>query len=121
MKESHSQKAMSGYNAATGTSSPGYDKGSMKYCGNPNQHGNPDALINKGRGPTVGNKSDDDASYPDAARLPAFAPGKDMFKGSAQVRTPGGTRAWEPSSTQNYKGNADKMNVGRCPTKGNQR
>ena len=44
-----------------------------------------------------------------------------MFTGSAQVRTPGGTRAFEPSATQNYKGNADKMNVGRGPTKGNQR
>jgi len=123
MKESHSQKAMSGYNAATGTSSPGYDKGSMKYSGNMNQSGNPDALINKGRGPTVGNKSDDDASYPDAARLPKFSPGTEMFRGSSnpQVRTPGGTRAFDPSATQNYKGNADKINVGRGPTKGNQR
>ena len=123
MKESHSQKAMSGYNAATGTSSPGFDKGSTKYSGNMNQSGNPDALINKGRGPTVGNKSDDDSSYPDAARVPKSGLGKDMFYGSAnpQVRTPGGTRAFEPSATQNYKGNADKINVGRGPTKGNQR
>ena len=121
MKESHSQKAMSGFNAATGTSSPGYDKASTKYSGNPNQHGNPDALINKGRGPTVGNKSDDDSSYPDAARMPKSGLGKDMFTGSAQVRTPGGTRAWEPSAGQNYKGNADSINVGRGPTKGNQR
>ena len=123
MKESHSQKAAGGYNAATGTSSEGYNRGTKKYCGNMNQSGNPDALINKGRGPTVGNKSDDDSTYPDAARLPAFAPGKDMFKGSSnpQVRTPGGTRAFDPSAGQNYKGNADKINVGRGPTKGNQR
>jgi len=115
-------------NPATGAAAPGFSRGTNKYAGNMNQHGNPDALINKGRGPTVGNKSDDDSSYPDAAVVPKITPGKDMFKGSAnpQVRTSGGgrfatTRAWEPSATQNYKGNADKMNVGRGPTKGNQR
>ena len=45
-----------------------------------------------------------------------------MFPASAnpQVRTPGGTRAFDPSQGQNYKGNADKINVGRGPTKGNQ-
>ena len=113
MKESHSQKAMSGYNAATSTSSPGYDKGSMKYCGNMNQHGNPDALINKGRGPTLGGTA-----------MPAT--GKEMFMGSSnpqkrQAVSDGATRAFDPSATQNYKGNADKINVGRGPTKGNQR
>jgi hypothetical protein len=46
--------------------------------------------------------------------------GKELFTGSAQVRNPGGTRAFDPSSGQNYKGNADKINVGRGPTKGNQ-
>ena len=101
---------------------------SSKYAGN--QHAgkqNPNALINKGRGPTVGNKSDDDRSYPDAAVVPKFTPGKDMFPGSAnpQVRESGGnrfpsTRAWAPSEGQNYKGNADKINMGRGPTKGNQ-
>lgn len=129
MKESHSQKAMSGYNAATGTSSPGFDKGSMKYSGNMNQHGNPDALINKGRGPTVGNKSDDDSSYPDARvvpKLPAQGSVRDNINRGAQVRESGGgrfdgTRAWMPSAGQNYKGNADSINVGRGPTKGNQR
>ena len=119
MKESHSQKAAGGFNAATGTDNQGYSRGTNKYGGNPNQSGNPDALINKGRGPTVGNKSDDDSTYPDAARLPKFTPGKDMFSGSAQVRTPGGTRSWDPSAGQNYRGNPDKMNVGRGPTKGN--
>jgi hypothetical protein len=123
MKEARDQKASAGFNAATGTSSPGFSRGTSKYSGNMNQSGNPDALINKGRGPTVGNHSDDDSTYPDAARLPAFAPGKDLFKGSSnpQVRTPGGTRAFDPSAGQNYKGNADKINVGRGPTKGNQR
>jgi len=126
--QAKNQKAAAGYNAATGTSSEGYSRGPMKYCGNMNQSGNPDALINKGRGPTVGNKSDDDRTYPDAAVVPKLTPGKDMFKGSdnPQVRTSGGgrfpgTRAWMPSAGQNYDGNADKMNVGRGPTKGNQR
>jgi hypothetical protein len=101
---------------------------SMKYCGN--QHSgrqNPNALVNKGRGPTVGNKSDDGPSYPDARVMPKMTPGKDMFPGSAnpQVRSSGGgrfpeTRTWNPSAGQNYKGNPDKINMGRGPTKGNQ-
>jgi hypothetical protein len=106
---------------ATGAAAPGFSRGTNKYAGNHHMKTNSDALINKGRGPTVGNKSDDDSSYPDAARVPASGLGKDMFKGSAQVRTPGGTRAWAPSAGQNYKGNADSMNAGRGPTKGNQR
>jgi len=128
MKEARDQKATPGFNAATGTSSPGYSRGTNKYSGNQHTKINPDALINKGRGPTVGNKSDDDSSYPDARVMPKCHPGQDMFKGSAnpQVRTSGGgrfptTRAFEPSAGQNYKGNADSMNVGRGPTKGNQR
>jgi len=123
MKESHSQKAASGYNAATGTSNPGFSRGTNKYSGNMNQHGNPDALINKGRGPTVGNHEDDDSTYPDAARVPKSGKGKDMFMGSAnpQVRTPGGTRDWMPKCENNYRGDANKINFGRGPTKGNQR
>ena len=110
-------------NSATGAASPGFSRGTDKYSGNHHQKTNPNALINKGRGPTVGNESDDDSTYPDAARVPKSGLGKDMFKGSAnpQVRTPGGTRAWAPAAGQNYKGNADSINVGRGPTKGNQR
>ena len=112
MNEAKSQKAVPGFNAATGTDNKGYDGGSMKYCGNMNQHGNPDALINKGRGPTLG-----------GTKMPAC--GKEMFMGSAnpqkrQAVSDGATRAFEPSAGQNYKGNADKINVGRGPTKGNQ-
>jgi len=123
MNEAKSQRAVPGYNAATGTTNPGFDKATTKYSGNQHTKTNPDALINKGRGPTVGNHSDDDSTYPDAARLPKFTPGTDMFRGSSnpQVRTPGGTRAWEPKCEQNYKGDASKINVGRGPTKGNQR
>jgi hypothetical protein len=45
--------------------------------------------------------------------MPAVKPGKDMFMGSSnpQVRTPGGTRAWDPKCEQNYKGNPDRINV----------
>ena len=102
---------------------------STKYAGN--QHAgrqNPNALINKGRGPTVGNKSDDDRTYPDAAVVPKLKFGQTEFPAAAnpQVRYSGGgrfpeTRAWAPSAGQNYHGNADKINEGRGPTKGNQR
>jgi hypothetical protein len=117
-------------NPATGGASPGYSRNNSGKV-QVNQHTgtmNDGKLINKGRGPTVGNKSDDDSSYPDAAVVPKSGQGKDMFYGSAnpQVRTSGGgrfpeTRAWMPSAGQNYKGNADSINVGRGPTKGNQR
>jgi len=47
-----------------------------------------------------------------------------MFTGKAQVRqavSDGATRAWAPQATQNYKGNENSINMGRGPTKGNQR
>ena len=122
-------KESKGFNAATGTSSEGFSRGPMKYCGNMNQKGSPDALINKGRGPTVGNKSDDDGSYPDARVVPALPKQgsvRDNINRGAQVRQSGGgrfpgTRPFAPSAGQNYKGNADSINMGRGPTKGNQR
>ena len=111
-----------------GMKGDGVNRGANKFAGN--QHAgvqNPNKTITGHRGPTVGNKSDDDRSYPDAAVVPKFTPGKDMFPGSAnpQVRESGGgrfpgTRTWAPSAEQNYKGNADKINMGRGPTKGNQ-
>jgi hypothetical protein len=52
--------------------------------------------------------------------LPAQGSTRDSINRGAQVRTPGGTRKFEPSATQNYSGNPDKINVGRGPTKGNQ-
>jgi hypothetical protein len=125
MKEAKNQKATPGFNAATGTSSEGFSRGSSKYAGN--QHAgvtNPDALVHTGRGPTKGNQ-DYDAGQgkhrePPTRGLPAVNPGKEMFTGREQVRTPGGTRPWAPAAGQNYKGNADSMNFGRGPTKGNQ-
>ena len=111
-----------------GMAGNGVNRGANKFAGN--QHAgvqNPNKMFNNKRGPTVGNKSDDDSTYPDAAVVPKFTPGKDMFPGSAnpQVRESGGgrfkgTRAFEPAMGQNYKGNADKINMGRGPTKGNQ-
>jgi hypothetical protein len=111
-----------------GMAGNGVNRGANKFAGN--QHSgiqNPNKTFNNKRGPTVGNKSNDDSTYPDAAVVPKFTPGKDMFPGSAnpQVRESGGgrfkgTRAFEPSAGQNYKGNADRINMGRGPTKGNQ-
>jgi hypothetical protein len=109
MNEASSQRAVSGYNAATGTSDAGFDKFSTKYSGNQHTKTNPDAMINKGRGPTGGG-----TAVPNR--------GQEMFKGKPQQRQAvgdGATRAFDPSATQNYKGNADKINVGRGPTKGN--
>lgn len=110
-----------------GMAGNGVNRGANKFAGN--QHSgvqNPNKTITGKRGPTVGNKSDDDSTYPDAAVVPKFTPGKDMFPGSAnpQVRTSGGgrfpgTRPFMPSAGQNYKGNPDMINFGRGPTKGN--
>ena len=43
----------------------------------------------------------------------------DSLNFGKQERTPGGTRSFDPSATQNYKGNIDAINVGRGPTVGN--
>lgn len=125
----HNSKTQSDMNLDfDGMAGNGVNRGANKFAGN--QHSgvqNPNKTITGKRGPTVGNKSDDDSSYPDARVLPNCDPGHDMFKGSAnpQVRTSGGgrfpgTRPFDPQATHNYKGNADKINFGRGPTKGNQ-
>ena len=98
---------------------PSY-KALSKYSGN--QHGGA-AEGNFGRGPTKGNTGCDiEGARPPAAAVPSSTKIKnpDYINGGAQVRTPGGTRNFEPSAGQNYKGNADRINVGRGPTKGNQ-
>jgi hypothetical protein len=128
MKEARSQKATPGFNAATGTSSEGYSRGANRFAKNQwSGHSNDGRLVDMGRGPTKGNDGTCGHSgmamtgaKPPTSGVPAHNPGKDMFTGSAQVRNPGGTRAFMPSATQNYKGNADSINVGRGPTKGNQ-
>jgi len=101
-------KETKGFNAATGTSSEGYSRHADKFAKNQHTgHSNDGREVNFGRGPTGG-----------STKVPNR--GQETFKGSAQVRTPGGTRAFDPSATKNYKGNADSINVGRGPTKGNQ-
>lgn len=94
-----------------------------KYSGN--QHGG-QAGGNYGRGPTVGNDGETrggPAKPPTAGLVDTAAAAKKLFDGSyagaAQVRTPGGTRPFDPKSGQNYKGNPDLINVGRGPTRGN--
>jgi hypothetical protein len=121
-------KESKGFKAATGTSSEGFSRGTNKYAKNQwSGHSNDGREVNFGRGPTKGNDGSCGHSgmphvgaKPPVAGVPAHAPGKDMFTGSAQVRTPGGTRAFEPKAGQNYKGNPNSINVGRGPTKGNQ-
>tara|TARA_R110000822_G_scaffold305379_1_gene431041 strand:- start:78 stop:389 length:312 start_codon:yes stop_codon:yes gene_type:complete len=103
MKDSHSQKAAAGHNAATGTHDQGYSRGTSKYSGNMNQHGNPDALINKGRGPTLGGTA-----------MPAC--GKEMFTGKSQVRQ----AVSDGATTAMPKLGKETFDFGRGPTKGNQ-
>jgi len=100
-------------------------------------------LVNKGRGPTVGNHGCENPSRAGAStsvtkdpyncpptsslpRVPAQGSVRDNINRGEQVRTSGGgrfatTRAWDPKATQNYKGNENSINMGRGPTKGNQR
>lgn len=89
-------------------------------------HLNDGRLVNKGRGPTKGNQDynamqgkhrEPPASKRDTVTKPKNV---DSINIGAQVRTPGGTRSWEPKCGQNYRGNSDRINVGRGPTKGNE-
>jgi hypothetical protein len=87
-------------------------------------HSNDGRLVNKGRGPTVGNKGCDIEGpacppYAQVPKLPAQGSLRDSINRGAQVRTPGGTRNWMPAAGQNYRGNPDSINSGRGPTKGN--
>lgn len=96
-------------------------KHSTKYSGN--QSGLK-AKTNAGRGPTKGNHGTLTGSscHPPAAAvptLPAQGSTRDSINRGGQVRNPGGTRSFDPKAGQNYTGNADKINVGRGPTKGN--
>ena len=95
------------------------------YAGN-QQAGrqDPNKTFNMGRGPTVGNKGCDieGPAKPPVSAVPNFKAAmgvNDSLNFGSQVRTPGGTRSFDPSATQNYRGNPDAMNVGRGPTVGN--
>ena len=100
---------------------PSY-KALSKYSGN--QHGG-DAQGNFGRGATKGNTGSTANAGPKKTptagvpALPKQGSVRDSINRGPQVRTPGGTRDFTPSKGQNYKGNADKINEGRGPTKGN--
>ena len=93
-----------------------------------NQHSgvqDPNKTFNMGRGATVGNTNRLTAgpARPDTCTVPNYQSAmgvNDKLNFGSQVRTPGGTRDFMPSAGQNYKGNADKINCGRGPTKGNQ-
>ena len=106
-----------------GFGSEGYSRQSNKYAKNQwSGHSNDGRLVNMGRGPTKGNqdhaaKKVGPPATKDAYRGvpmchdPGVHPGKEMFTGRSQVRNPGGTRAWDPQKGQNYKGNADRINI----------
>ena len=112
-----------------GMKGDGVNRGANKFAKNQwSGHSNDGRTVNMGRGPTKGNDGSCGhagmpmtGSKPPTSAVPALQCGKDMFKGSSnpQVRTPGGTRTFDPKATQNYQGNADKINSGRGPTKGN--
>lgn len=105
-------------NPATGAAAPGFSRGTDKYAKNQwSGHSNDGREVNFGRGPTKGNQDYDSMQgahrEPPTRALPAFTPGKEMTKPFAQNRGQGGVMAKCPP-------NADKINVGRGPTKGNQ-
>ena len=106
---------------------PSY-KALTKYAGNQHTgHSNDGRLVNMGR-PAANLKGNTGATanagskQPDCSQvpgLPAQGSTRDSINRGAQVRTPGGTRPFDPKAGQNYSGNADKINFGRGPTKGN--
>jgi len=127
MKEAKSQKAVPGFNAATGTRYPGWDRHTNKYAHNQfSGTSNEGKLVDKGRGPTKGNEDHKPAAVgkpatKDAFRAPPECHTPDMNKlkprnpdainAGPPVRQPSGTRAFAPSAGQNYHGNPDKINV----------
>lgn len=106
-------------------------KHSSKYHTNQwSGHLNDGREVNFGRGPTKGNmgcgapgqkgatKSVTMDTYraPPTAAVPAVPPQgsvRDSINRGSQVRNPGGTRAWQPSATQNYRGNPDQIRIGQ--------
>lgn len=84
------------------------------------------AVTNAGRGPTVGNKDHAAKAIGPAATFDAYKPAptssvpslpkqgsvRDSINRGQQVRTPGGTRAWDPKCEGNYNGNPDRINAG---------
>ena len=100
-------------NSLSWMSGDGVNRSTNRFAGNHHTKTNPDAMINKGRGPTVGNTSND--KTPGSHSLPKFSPGKDMTLGchQPQVRNPGGTKEMPSRGKESF-------NYGRGPTKGNE-
>ena len=80
---------------------------------------------NAGRGPTKGNQDYKPRKVGPDATFDAYRPAPtdalpsnikiknpDYINGGAQVRTPGGTRPFEPQAEGNYKGDSDRINAG---------
>jgi len=105
-------KESNGYKAIYGGAGEGFSRGADRLTGNHYQKTNSDALINKGRGPTVGNTSND--KTPGTSAMPKTHAGKEMTMGchNPQVRTPGGTKEMPKTGKESF-------NYGRGPTKGN--
>jgi len=87
-----------------GMKGDGVNRGSNKFSGNQYESPNPNALINKGRGPTGGGKS-----------MPYCS---DMISGSSH---PQKRQAVSDGSTKEFPNRGkESFNFGRGPTKGNQ-
>lgn len=76
-----------------------------KFSGNPNQKGNPDALINKGQGPRLGGTA-----------MPYC--GHEMTKGSSNPQKRQAVSDGQTKSMPNL--GREKFDFARGPTKGNQ-
>jgi len=78
-------------------------------------HMNDGRLVNMGRGPTVAGRTGHKTpgSTGTVPALPAQGTVRDSINRGAQVRTPGGTRSWDPKCEQNYSGNPDKIRIGQ--------
>ena len=78
-------------------------------------HANDGREVNFGRGPTVAGRTGQKTpgSTGSVPQLPAQGSVRDSINRGAQVRTPGGTRAWDPKCGQNYSGNPDKIRIGQ--------
>jgi hypothetical protein len=115
-----------------GMTGNGVNRAKDRFAGN--QWGgvqNTNKTYNEGRGPTKGNQDYRGVSGPSATK-DAYRPAPRTSEASGreypknidsmhygkQERNLGGTRSWEPSKTQNYKGNIDKINIEPKGTQG---
>lgn len=111
-----------------GFGSEGFSRKENKYAKNQwSGHSNDGRLVNMGRGPTRGNQDHEAKKVGPPVTKDAchYAPervgvsgterptirNKDAMNFGKQERNPGGTRAWDPKSGQNYNGNPDRINI----------